>query len=109
MDRKDELYHLRNEIKKLTRQANTQPAAIREQGIDVQIQKLKDRERELLKIMSYEEIHAAELMAQDVAMRSQQENMLKSRKTLVVAGAVGGFLLIATIIGAVIYKKSKAK
>jgi hypothetical protein len=107
MDKKDELYQIRNEIKNLTRQANTQPAAIRVQGIDMEIQKLKDRERELLKIMSFEEIHGAEIMAQQAAERSAMENMLKSKKTLVIAGSVAGFILVASIIGAVIYKKSK--
>ena len=107
MDKKTQLYNLRNEIKKLTRQANTQPAAIREQGIDIKIQRLKDQERELLKLMSYEEIHGAEIMAQEVAQRSAEENSLRNKRTLVIGGSIAGLLLVGTIVGAIIYKKSR--
>lgn len=107
MDKKTELYTIRNEIKKLTRKANTLPAILREEGIDIEIQKLKDKERQLMQLMSYEEIHQAEIMAQQVAERSSQENTLKNKRTLVIGGSIAGVILIGTIIGAIIYKKSR--
>jgi len=107
MNKRDQLIKLRHEIAKLVKQANTLPAAIREQGIDVKIEQLKEQERQLIKTMTFEEIHAAEIMATSEAQRQQEMDAMKNRKTLVIAGSVAGLLIVSAVIVAVIYKKRK--
>jgi hypothetical protein len=107
MSRTEELIQLREQIKVLEYKAANEPAIIRQKGTDVQIQLLKKQERALLETMSYEEIHAAEIGATEQLRQVEEENTLKNKKTLVVAGSIAGFILVASIITVIIIKRRK--
>jgi hypothetical protein len=107
MTRTEELIRLREQIKVLEYKAANEPAIIRQKGTDVQIQLLRQQERALLQTMSYEEIHAAEIGATAQLKMIEDENAVKNKKTLVIAGSIAGFIIIASIITAIILKKRK--
>lgn len=107
MNNKEQLIRLRTEIKRLTYKLNTLPAILRSEGMDNEVNILKEKERELIKKMSDEELYGAEMAANQMAQQSGLANRLKSQKTLVIAGGVSAFLIVAIIIGGIIYKKSK--
>jgi len=107
MTRTEELIKLREQIKVLEYKAANEPAIIRQKGTDVQIQLLRKQERALLETMSYEEIHAAEIGATEQLRQIEEENTLKNKKTLIVAGSIAGFILVASIIAVIIIKRRK--
>ena len=107
MDKKEQLIRLREQIKSLTYKLSNLPAVLRNQGMQTQVELLKQQEKELVKTMSDEELYGAEMAAQEYAQQSDALNRMKSKKTLVVAGGVAGFLLVSMLVGVIIYKKRK--
>ena len=108
-DKQIELTNIRSELSELVRKASAMPAIIRNQGIQLKIDLLKNKEKELLATMSYLEIHGAEEGAKEDAARQEEANKIKSKKTLVIASSIGGVLLLSLIGGAIIYKKTRNK
>ena len=107
MSKRDELIELRHRIKRLTEEANSLPKALRSEGIDVEIDKLKVQEAALIKTMTYEEIHGAEIAATEQAMRGKQLSALKSKRTLMYSGIAAGIILLTATTIVIIYKKRK--
>jgi len=107
MNKQTELLNLRAELSKLVNAASAMPAIIRNQGIQLKIDALKVKEKALLATMSYLEINGAEEEAKEEAARQEEVNKMKSKNTLVIAGSIGGILLLSLIGGAIIYKRNR--
>jgi len=105
MDKTAELISVRKELSELVIKANSMPLVIRQQGIDMKIDLLKEKEKELVDYMTIYELKGQEMDANKRAGESFLENMMKSKKTLAIAGGVSLLLLSSIVVGAVIYKK----
>jgi len=104
-----QLAAVRAELKKVSDKASSLPMVMRaKKGYDDQIAMLKAKEKELIAAAKREEVHGAKDKALDDLYRTEEEEAEKTRKTLVTAGIISGFLLL-TVATIVIVRKIRKK
>ncbi len=102
-----DLTQVRSELKLLVDQASTLPAVlIKGKGLDAKIAVLKQKETALVKQLKQYELTGSQTDAEQELALTTEEEAAKTKKTLIIAGSVFGFLALTTVV-IIIIKKSR--
>lgn len=104
-----DLAQVRNDLKLLVDQASNLPAVlIKGKGLDAKIAALKQQEAALVKQLKQYELTGSQTDAENEYALTTEAEAAKTKKTLIIAGSIFGFLVVTTL-AIIIIKKVRNK